>query len=207
MKRFSKTRVLPWPKVISDLADLEIDFLRKFLDMVNTQRNKGIEELEERVEEVKKEDFRTKQDYEQYVDTFSDDSWLINEADNQAEQLSIVGLYRIVELSTKKIISWPYHGDKDKIEACYRWKALKKNLKKDFGFDLSNVVSYTTIDELHCLNNDIKHKGTAGVELAKFSGWKKGEKIRNLRPHFDRFVVHIPKYLADFTEKLNDKLA
>lgn len=164
--------------------------------------------LKERVKEVKKEDFRTPQDYETYIDTFADDGWLLDEAQSQTEQLSIVGLYRIVEFRTKKIISWPYYRREKRIKECHKWCRLKKNLKDDFEFDLSNVVSYNAVDELRLLNNAIKHNdGAVTRRLAEFSGWKEGEKITNLRPHFDRFAVHIPKYLADFAEKLNDQLA
>lgn len=210
MKRFSETRALPWPEVFSRLANFQIDFLERLLDMVNTQRNKALEELKQRAKEEEKEDFRrTKQEYEASIDAFVDERWLLDEAQSQAEQLSIVGLYRTVEFLTKKIISRPYYGHKAKIKECHDWCKLKKNLEKDFfGFDLSNIVSYDTVDELRRLNNAIKHNdGVVTAKLAEFSGWKEGEKIRNLRPHFDRFAAHIPKYLADFTEKLNDQLA
>jgi len=110
MKRFSETRALPWSQAISAHAEIQIDFLRRLLDMIDTQCSKVLEELKERAKEEERQDFRrTKQEYEASIDAFVDERWLLEEAQSQAEQLSIVGLYRIVEFRTKKIISWPYY--------------------------------------------------------------------------------------------------
>lgn len=103
------------------------------------------------------------------------EDWFLQELTTQSDQLSIIGLYRIVELETKHMLERAL-GNPRIVTDLYRWKHLKKELLRIFALDLEQVRNYGVIDELRCLSNDIKHSGVVEKSWRSFPAGRKDER-------------------------------
>lgn len=202
-----KNQALPWPDTYELRAKLEIEVLRKFLELVSQQKKDQEIHLEQLYRQSTNDMPESSEDLEEDLESLSDEFWMLDLAENQAQRLAIVGLYRIVELCTRNMFLWIYYGEEEKLKSLHRWKNQKLRLKEDFEYDLQTTSEYTVVDELRCLNNVIKHNdGIVDKELASFPNWKKGEEIKDLQPTFERLAPSVPLYLKELAEKLNEIL-
>lgn len=134
------------------------------------------------------------------ADDFVDEIFILDEINTLSDQLSIVALYRVVELKTKMVLKC-FCKDENKIDSLSIDK-VKSILKKEFGIDIDQIQSFIHIDELRLLNNAIKHQNKVTSNLAKFNGWMEGEELKDLSKIFERISPEVPKYVADLTKKL-----
>ncbi len=123
---------------------------------------------------------------------------LIGEVNKLSSQMSIIALYRTVELHTKDVIRW--HFPSIDTSGFYNLKSMKKSLSSH-GLQLDTINSYSDFDELRALNNAIKHNGFASDELEKY-GWVLGESLDNLDAAFERLVPKINEYIDDLACKI-----
>jgi hypothetical protein len=72
-----------------------------------------------------------------------------------ADQLSIVALYRVVEINTGRMLAHEF--GKAAAKAASSVTNLEKLLKDKKGIELARVPHYRAIKELRDLNNEIKH--------------------------------------------------
>lgn len=108
-----------------------------------------------------------------YPDDFLTDEFsTLDDITDLSGQLSIVALYRVVELITKKIL-WQFY-DSQKVDRL-AIKEIKELLLKDFNIKIEDIDSFSFIDELRCLNNAIKHQNIVTQKLAEYDGWVEGE--------------------------------
>lgn len=87
----------------------------------------------------------------------------------------------------------------------FRFKTLMSELANR-GVDLAKGRCFKSFNELRCLSNSLKHEGRVGNELAFFRRWRKGESLRDLKPHFDRLFPLMEKYLADLARRMERKI-
>jgi len=209
MKWFNKDKnlALPWPATYKLRAELEIEILRRFLELVSRQRKEQETSLRKVGNEAASEGYQNQNDLEEYLESLSDEFWMLDLAQKQAERLTIVGLYRIVELGTRNMFLWIYDDDKQKIRLLHQWKKQKEILRKDLEYDLQTTRGYDAVDELRCLNNVIKHAdGIVDKNLSRFPNWKEGDEVENLDNAFERLAPSVPPYLKDLAESLNEIL-
>ena len=105
-----------------------------------------------------------------------------------------------------------------KLEGAIR-RFLKKNSQRPFTFNHSTFLKVLRklkikegkihcakdVDELRCLNNAIKHERRVNGTLAKFPGWKKGDKLGDLESHYYRLRPFAKQYLEDLAKHLKTK--
>jgi hypothetical protein len=130
---------------------------------------------------------------EEQLEGLADDLHDIESVDSLAGELAIVGLYRIVEMNTKRVLRLRY--SLKKVRKFYQIEALAKKLKDDLNIELANIEGFAAIDELRCVNNAVKHEGTVSKELAKYPSWKKGDRLVGLAAASNRLAPFVPKYL------------
>ncbi|WP_339073896.1 hypothetical protein [Teredinibacter turnerae] len=116
-----------------------------------------------------------------------------------SEELIIIGLYKKVELTTKKILS--IYFPKRNVEKLYEKSELEKILRK-CRVKLEDISSYSCVDELRLLCNAIKHQGLVTGSLAKYPQWKKGENITQLLEAYERLKPGVIQYLLNLDSKL-----
>lgn len=93
---------------------------------------------------------------------------------NLTYELTIIALYKKVEITTKKAIKILYPNIEQK--NLYRIDFLKQQLK-NHGIDIVTFTNYKAMNELRLLNNCIKHSGLVNNELAEYNGWIEGKSL------------------------------
>jgi hypothetical protein len=172
------------------LAQIEIDTLDRFRDHVRDAAasrrrsiNKRADDLPPEVQELLADDL-------QELDVISD----------LADQLAIVGLYRVVEISTGRIVA-------HKFGVVARRKASSIGALHAFltqhGINIGTIPHYRAINELRLLNNAIKHAGHVTAELAnEYPRWKEGQDLTGLGIAYNRLKGRVPSYIFRFAERL-----
>ena len=211
MKWFNKSldQALPWPDVYRDRAKIEIEILKEFLQLFSRKIKEEKKLLEQRESELKNKTSEDSASFEIYMDILADEYAMLDWINDFGEQLSIVGLYRIVESGTKSIFRWLYQGSDKKTQCVYLWGSQHDILKKDprLKYDLKTTRGYVAMNEIRCLNNVIKHNnGVVDEELSDFPNWQEGDKIKGVGRAFERLASYVPLYLGDLAEKINKSL-
>ena len=129
-------------------------------------------------------------------DWLSDDVAQLKEFSWLYAEFAIIGLWRCIELyeaEAKRHIR--RHGQSVMRAALDIIKAEKKKLR-----------CAKSVNELHYLNNAIKHLRRVNGDLAKFPRWKnkKGKELGNLESHYHRLRPFAERYLEDLTERLKN---
>ena len=195
---------MPAPK--NDMTILRLQFCRDFrleeLDHfvhgIHAQASHARRDIERREREIEESEDESL-DKEFLLDQLSDDFEFMDQAELLGHELSIVALYKKVEISTKKAvkISFP----KIDIRALHKIKEMKATLKK-VGVNIEGFYAYEFMDETRCINNDIKHSGRVGKELSKYPGWKLNDPLMNLDKAYQRLAPGCEQYVSDFVGAL-----
>jgi hypothetical protein len=139
------------------------------------------------------EQFEDPRDIEGYRAHLEDKMAFSGDVQHLADELSVVALYKQVELHTKRVAkrNFPNINEKElfKIET----------LKKALPFDLEALPDFQAFDELRLINNAIKHEGKVSEELArKFKSWNEGNKLENLGAVYTRLLPSVKSYVKSF---------
>jgi hypothetical protein len=120
-----------------------------------------------------------------------------------SDQLSIVALYRAVEINTGRILGHQYGAAAIRNAASIR--RLRAFLKRQ-GINLSRIPHFRAVNELRLLNNAIKHAGDVTLELAnECPRWKQGEELTGLGAAYERLKGHVPSYIFRLAERLKPR--
>lgn len=128
-----------------------------------------------------------------------DEHYFIGEAKKLAHELSIVALYKKLEITVGRAVKIAYPNAPEK--KLFKFDHLKDFLKEQ-GIDASQLSGYTGMNEARVLNNAIKHSGSVSKELAKFPGWKKGDPLSELDKAFGRLAPPSMDYVKALLDAL-----
>lgn len=200
VQMWDKNRFTPPGKMLSISVDIKIGCLKKMLRFLG----EGALSDKERLKQLSEKYPISEEVFDSFQDSLGDEFWEAEQAEFFGRLLAIVGLYMLVEDETKTILKWIF--SKKQVLKVYRWKHLKEMLKAKIGFDIENLKMFNIIDELRCLNNDIKHNRKVDEELAKFSGWIYGKEITGKEIDFDRFKNAVPEYIEELSDGINSQV-
>jgi len=189
--RTSKTRVRHHVRRIAEYAAEEIDSFRAHVAEGRETRERSLTEraagLSPEAQEFLADDFAE-------LDTVT----------RLSDQLAIVALYRVVELTTGRMIAHEF-GRAAQRQASDIGKVADL-LKNQKGIDLKAVPHYHAIDELRLLNNAIKHEGKVTKPLADaFPRWTEGADLTGLDKAYDRLRPKVPPYIFRLAERMKLK--
>ncbi len=123
----------------------------------------------------------------------------LSEIGSLTGELMINAIHRFVEITTKHMVVFAFPGFPPK--AASHINELKEQLLER-GFDIEATSGFYAFDEVRLISNAIKHNGEVGGELAKYPGWKVGQPLGDLRPHYERLLPRIKEYVSDFSQRL-----
>lgn len=176
------------------LAKYQCGDIDRFREQVEEQRARKIETAHKLAAELPAEIEGFLSDELREIDTIS----------GLADELSIVALYRVVELNTARIVVYEF-GPAAKQKAS-RIDGVKDLLMKNMGLKLETVPHYRAINELRLLNNAIKHEGVVSDDLAKaFPRWKRGSALSGLDKAYKRLGPRVPIYILRLSERMKLK--
>ena len=139
---------------------------------------------------------------EEVQEFLADDLYLLESISNLADELSIVALYRVVEINTRRILAHKF-GPKAARKASYI-RQLQELLKQN-GILLERIPHYRAMNELRLLNNAVKHAGYGSPELAEqYSRWRrfKHKELVGLDDAYERLKTRVPSYILRLAERL-----
>lgn len=117
-------------------------------------------------------------------------------------QLAVVALYMKIELRIKRACCIAYR--EIKIEQLYKMHYLEKQLKRR-RIKIRDLPHFPSFDELRCINNDIKHGGVVGEELAKYPGWKLGDNLSNIDIVYERIAPGCQSFIFELIQAMIDR--
>jgi hypothetical protein len=184
--RISKTRIRSDVRRIAEFRAEEVDRFREHVHNARASRQRSIHKraigLPPEVQEF-----------------LADQVAELDMVSQLADQLSIVALYRVVELTTARMIAHEF-GKRAAENASDIGKV--RALLQQNGVDLTAVPHYRAIDELRLLNNAIKHEGHVTKTLARYSRWKEGDELIGLDKAYTRLRPQVPAYIFRLAERL-----
>lgn len=133
-----------------------------------------------------------------------DDAFEAKLVRDAAEEMVIVCLYKTVEISIKRMLHASNLFSEEEVRGFFRNRVFKRLVKEKI-VDLEALPGYESYDELRCINNCIKHSGFVDKELAKYGGWKKGEKLDSLWCNYERLSPKVRVFVEALSEKIIEK--
>ncbi len=164
-------------------ASLQIRLIRRYIENLRTTYEAEAKRLDAMMSQADNQD---------YADYLADEHLTELDVVELGGQLAMVALYRIVELSTKALLRFKYHGAAANL---YKIDALRQKLRSDFNVALSSLTNFSSADEIRLINNAVKHDGKVSSALAQFPGWTRGEALEGLEAAFERLSPAVPDYL------------
>jgi len=101
-----------------------------------------------------------------------------------ANESLVINLWITVEQYTNRCLLFVDNNN----QKSYRWDIIKSKFEEK-EINLSNISSYSTINELRILNNKIKHLYVVDKQLAKFD---------NFKDHVNKELNYVPFKLEDY---------
>lgn len=107
-----------------------------------------------------------------------------------------------IELRIKRACRIAYRDIKT--DRIYKLHYLEKKLRKR-GIKIRELAHFKSYDELRCINNDIKHGGVVGSELAKYPGWALGEDLLSIDSAYERLAPECRSFVGELIQAMCDK--
>lgn len=187
--RLKKTRIRSHFRRLADYAIEDIDRFREHVRDGCVQRLRTLEERAGRLPLLAQEFLAGGETSE--LDTIS----------RLADQLSIVALYRAVEVNAGRMLAHEF-GRAAAREASNICR-LKRFLRTRKGIELASLPHYRAIDELRLLNNAIKHVDLVTKELAEnYHRWREGEELSELGTAYERLRGKVPSFIFHLAQRM-----
>ena len=176
---------------------LEHDDIDEFRSHLNRSFDKKLNTLQSQYDNASEKDVEDLCDLDAYKNHLEDIMIDTYSSKTLGHELSIIALYKRVEIKTGKVAKTQLA-----IDTSVRLSFFK-NLCKILPFDIKAVNGYNSFNELRLLNNDIKHGGFVTKELSEFCPhWKFGDEIKGLEKDYIRLLPGVKNYVTDLVEKI-----
>ena len=163
------------------LAEYDVDEINRFREHVHEGSAERQQALERRAELLPPEAQEFLADEVSELDIIS----------CLADELSIVALYRSVEINTGRMLAHEF--GKRAARAASDVRQLEKFLRNRKGIELTRVPHYRAIDQLRQLNNAIKHSD---------EHWREGKNRRTLYNAYASLSPKVPAYIFWLAERM-----
>lgn len=186
------------------LKMVHLNFNTEVLDEFRDHFNRSISEQEKSIrasfKAVVVSDFESEDDYEDYVSSLHDDFWQSDDVRSLGEELSIVGLHRLVEIKIRKVLKGTFPNLPDK-------KKQDLIAGKPGVIDCPSLTGFSAAHELRLINNCVKHNNSIVDEklAIAFPSWSKGDPLKNLGTHYSHLKVGVTEYIKAFVTEAHAK--
>lgn len=176
------------------------DVLDEFRDHFYRSISAQEQTLRESYGGVSASDFEHEQDFEGFASSLEDDYHQAQEVKSLGEELSIVGLHRLVEIQISKVLRGTFPGLSP---------AKKQDLVagKSGVIDCPSLAGYDAANELRMINNCVKHNSSViDNKLATaFPAWIECEPLEDLGTHYSRLKPRVIEYITAFVNEAHAK--
>lgn len=189
---------LSWERLFKNFDKrLDIEDIDEFKIHLNGAVDRKLKALDEKYKNLSEDDVEDPMDLEGYKNHLEDIMISTYSTKTLGYELSIIALYKKVELKISKLASRFIENANKKKFSYY------KTLIKAFPF-MENLSGFKSYQELRLLNNAIKHESIVSSELAEnFSTWTLGEELKDLDKAYDRLLPGVLEFVSNFAEELH----
>lgn len=184
-----------YPQIFKSVAEIEISLIDQYWETLKVgYLDKSENKKEELTEDYVQNDLELRE-------LIFEELHELEEVFSYGEFLLILGLYRVVELTSKNIFKRYSSVPSD--QKLTSIKNQKNIFNRITSRKLENLNNFKSIDELRQLNNCIKHSGKVDKKLSEnFPRWKKGNEIKNVSETYERLKPKVPEYLFNLSKSL-----
>ena len=119
----------------------------------------------------------------------------------------VVASFSFYEKAFKKLLELTGEFTVPELSSLYKIREAKKLLKEKFNIAYRFLTDCAKVEELRCLNNDIKHNGRVSKKLvAANQKWTFGQSIPNTYDDFKRLMDGPRNLLLDLARKIGPRL-
>ncbi|EGR2261145.1 TPA: hypothetical protein ACPVZZ_001874 [Vibrio parahaemolyticus] len=171
-----------------------------YTDHVEKQARASAQSIEE-------SDDLSEDEKQQQLEFLSDDMNYAKEAQELAEELAIIGLYKTIEIRISKAAKASNLLGNSKIKELFKTEKLIEHFNL-INIDVKSVLHFNEFKELKLLNNCLKHSGYVSQSLADAnpSVWSKDQKITDFAIHFRRLLHPNIIFLNNLGSEIRSKL-
>lgn len=189
---------LLWAKIFKNFDKrLDIEDIDEFQTHLNGAVDRKLKSLDEKYKNLSEDDVEDPMDLDGYKNHLEDIMISTYSAKTLGYELSIIALYKKVELKISKLAP-RFIEDSDKKKFSYY-----KTVIKTFPF-IENLNGFKSYHELRLLNNAIKHESEVTPELAEhFPAWTVGEELKGLGKAYDVLLPGVLEFVSNFAEELH----
>ncbi|ELB2920335.1 hypothetical protein AB3A93_004612 [Vibrio parahaemolyticus] len=161
----------------------------------------------ESAEGIQNSEALTPNEKEQQLEFLADDMNYAKEAQELAEELAIIGLFKTLEIRIAKATKASKLLSNNKVKELYITDKFIEHFSS-IGIDLNSVAYFDEYKELKLLNNCLKHSGEVNQSLedANPTVWTKGKKITDFATHFRRLLRPNLMFLNNVGAEIRSKL-
>ncbi|MFH0270901.1 hypothetical protein [Vibrio jasicida] len=157
--------------------------------------------------EIQNSDDLTEDEKNLQLEFLADGMNYAKEAQDLAEELAIIGLFKTLEIRIAKATKASKLLSNSKVKELYITDKFIEHFDS-IGIDLNSVAYFSEYKELKLLNNCLKHSGEVNqsLENANPTTWTKGTKITDFATHFRRLLQPNIMFLNNLGADIRSKL-
>lgn len=192
--------MVSWKQLIENLdKHLDHEDIDEMRLLIYGSTERRINSLKREFDNLNAESFDNEKydvDIDGYKDHLIDLMVNANNIKSLADELSIMALFKSVELKISRVIDNKF---KDNGKRTFYGK-LKLISGDD---DVDKLDGYIAYNELRLINNALKHEGMVTKELATaYPLWVEGEKLEHLDTTYARLLPHVKYFVSETVSKI-----
>jgi len=176
---------------------LETEAIDEFREHLKISLDRTERSINYEYQNVTEDQFEDPFDIDSYKGMLEDRFFMIEEVRKLSDELSILALFKHVEIHTKRVI-------KRHLPSIDSKKLFNINsLKQELPFTLEKVTNFNAFNELRLINNAIKHQGKVSAELARnFPSWQEGDEFPRLNNTYLRLYPQVKIYIESLVGQI-----
>lgn len=149
----------------------------------------------------------SEEEKQQQLEFLSDDMNYAKEAQELAEELAIIGLYKTLEIRIAKAAKASKLLNDSEIKELFKTEKLIEHFSS-INIDVTSVLHFNEFKELKLLNNCLKHSGNVSQSLADVNPtvWSKDQTITDFSKHFLRLLHPNIIFLNNLGSEIQKKI-
>lgn len=175
---------------------LDMDDIDEFQYHLNKAVDEKLKKLDHKYKSISVDDVEDPRDLDGYKSLLEDIMMTTHSSKLLGYELSIIALYKKVEIKTKKIVGRMVPNVKEEKLSYFKY------LCDTLPF-IKNLDNFKAFNELRMLNNAIKHGGVVSSELVKsFPSLSEGDDLKDLDKSYERLLPQIKEYMNELVDKI-----
>lgn len=177
--------------------NIDLEDIEEMQSNLNFSVDKKLASLQERFDNASESDLEDPSRLPCYKEHLEDLMISTYSAKLLGHELSIIALYKKIEIKMKKIVLSKVQGVNERNLSYFNY------FKEVIPFSVEDIEGYHSFNELRLINNCIKHGGYVDNSLASdYSNWTESDELKDLDASYDRLLPGVKAYVSNMVDSL-----